>query len=64
MSDSILVVCGKREFGDQLISLISASIMGNHSCATSGAEARRKTGLNEYEAVLIAGKFIPPKVWL
>jgi len=57
MSDSILVVCGKREFGDQLISLISASIMGNHSCATSGAEARRKTGLNEYEAVLIAGKF-------
>jgi DNA-binding response OmpR family regulator len=58
MSDSILVVCGHRELGEQLVSVISASIPGNHLCAFSGADARRKTGLNEYEAVLIAGKLL------
>jgi response regulator NasT len=56
MSNGILVVCGQQGTSEQLIGVISAAIPGNHLCAFSGAEARRKTGLNEYEAVLIAGK--------
>jgi AmiR/NasT family two-component response regulator len=56
MSDSILVVCGQRETSEQLVNIISASIPGKHLFVISGAEARRKTGLYEYEAVLIAGK--------
>jgi DNA-binding response OmpR family regulator len=56
MSDSILVVCGQRGLGEQLIGLISAAIPGKHLLVTSGAEARRKIGSSEYKAVLVAGK--------
>lgn len=56
MNDGMLVVCGQRDFGQQLLNILSTAATGNHSIATSGAEARRKTGMSDYDAVLIAGK--------
>jgi DNA-binding response OmpR family regulator len=56
MSDGVLIVCGKRDFCSQLQTIISSSIGGNHSSVYSGAVARRKTGKNEYAAIILAGK--------
>ena len=56
MSDGILIVCGKRELGEYLINIISTAVSGHHMVALSGADARRKTSLSEYSAVLIASR--------
>ena len=55
MGNGMLIVCGKREFGEQLCRIVSSAFPGCHSVAGSGAEARRKTGQAEYECILIAG---------
>ncbi len=56
MGDGVLLVCGQREFGEHLLSIIASVISGVHTTSTSGAQARRMTSFTEYEAVLIAGK--------
>lgn len=56
MGEGMLLVCGQREFGEQLLSIITSVIPGTHSTATSGALTRRLTSFTEYEAILIAGK--------
>lgn len=56
MGDGVLLVCGQREFGEKLLPIISSAIPSVNSMAVSGAEARRKTSLTEYAAVLIAGR--------
>lgn len=56
MGDGILIVCGQRSFSEQLQKIISASVPGSHSIVTSGAEARRLTGVTEFDAILIAGR--------
>lgn len=56
MSDGMLIICGQREFGRNLLTIISSAIAGSHSLTGSGAEARRRLSLNEFAAVLIAGK--------
>lgn len=56
MSDGMLIVCGKKEFGEQLRRIIAAGVPGGHELALSGAEARRKTALSEYSSVLIADR--------
>lgn len=56
MGDGILIVCGKKDFADKLGALASSGIPGGHSVALTGAEARRKTGLSEYGAVLVADR--------
>ena len=56
MGDGLLVVCRQTEFAKQLISIISSSVTGTHSIASSGAQARRMTSLTEFSAVLIAGR--------
>jgi response regulator NasT len=56
LGEGMLLVCGQRDFGEQLLSIITSVIPGPHSTAASGALTRRMTSLTEYEAVLIAGK--------
>lgn len=56
MGDGMLVVCGQRDFARQLISIVSSVLSGTHSIADSGAQARRKTALTRYDAVLISGR--------
>lgn len=56
MSGGFLIVCGRRSFADQLLGMVSSAVAGTHQIALSGAEARRKTGINEFEGVLIAGR--------
>lgn len=56
MSDGLLIVCARKDFAGQLIAMISAAVPGNHAVSLSGAEARRRTGLSEFEGVLITGR--------
>lgn len=56
MTNGMLIVCGQAAFAEKLCSIIASAIPGSHSAALSGADARRKTGLTEYESVLIAGR--------
>lgn len=56
MGDGMLIVCGQRKFSAQLLTILSSEIAGSHTMASTGAEARRKTGMSEFSAVLIAGK--------
>lgn len=56
MGDGILIVCGQKEFAKNLLAILSSSIAGNHSTAFSGADARRRTSIKEYMAVLVAGR--------
>lgn len=58
MSDGILIVCGQHDLGEYLQSIITSAVPGHHILSLSGADARRKTSLNEFSAVLIAGKLM------
>lgn len=56
MGDGMLIVCGQRKFAGQLLAILSGTVAGSHAVAVSGAEARRKTGMSDFEAVLISGR--------
>lgn len=56
MSDGMLIVSGKKEFGEQLRRIIAAGVPGSHEIALSGAEVRRKTALSDYTSVLISDR--------
>lgn len=56
MGDGILIVCGQRDLGEYMINLIASEIPGMHTLSLSCADARRKTSVNEFAAVLIVGR--------
>jgi DNA-binding response OmpR family regulator len=56
LSDGMLIVCGQRNLGEHLLNMIASTIPGRHVTALSGADARRRTSLSEFSAVLIAGR--------
>lgn len=58
MSDGMLIVCGQRELSEYLSSIITSAVPGRHTIALSGADARRRTSLSEFSAILIAGRLI------
>lgn len=56
MSDGMLIVCGQKDFANNLLTIVSSSIPGSHSAALSGSDARRRISIHEYMAVLVAGR--------
>lgn len=52
----MLIVCSQQEFAHQLTTIITSVLPGLHTIADSGAQARRMTSIQEFEAVLIAGR--------
>lgn len=56
MTDGLLIVCGRRDFAEQMLTMVSAAVAGTHLIALSGAEARRKTELSDFSGVLITGR--------
>jgi response regulator NasT len=52
----MLIVCGQRELSEYLSGIITAAVPGRHTVALSGADARRRTSLSEFSAILIAGR--------
>jgi len=56
LSEGMLIVCGRRDFGEYLQGMLSSTIPGPYVTALSCADARRKTSLSEFSAVLITGR--------
>ncbi len=54
LGEGLLLVCGQRDFGVHLLALLAPEMQGSQ--AVTGAEARRKTSLVDYQAVLLAGR--------
>jgi two-component system, response regulator PdtaR len=52
----MLIVCGQRDLGNYLLSNISTVVPGRHTLSLSGSDTRRRTSLNEFSAILIAGR--------
>lgn len=56
MANGMLIVCSQAAFAEKLCGMIASAVPGSHTTALSGAEARRKTGLSEFAAVIITGR--------